>query len=112
MSTTKAEYIVASEACKEAIWLARLVGDLGISVEVPTLHYDSQSAIMLAKNPVFHAKTKHIAMKYHIIRDVLEDKLMDLVKVHTDDNPTDLLTKGLASERFVHTIGHLWACVR
>ena len=48
MSTTEAEYIAASEACKEAIWLARLVGDLGILVEVPTLHCDSQSAIMLA----------------------------------------------------------------
>ena len=55
MSTIESEYIAASEACKEAIWLARLVGDLGISVEVPTLHCDSQSAIMLAKNPVFHA---------------------------------------------------------
>ena len=102
MSTTEAEYIAASEACKEAIWLARLVGDLGISVEVPTLHCDSQSAIMLAKNPVFHAKTKHIDVKYHFIRDVLEDKHMELVKVHTDDNPADLLTKGLASERFAH----------
>ena len=107
MSTTKAEYIVASEACKEAIWLARLVGDLGISVEVPTLHCDSQSAIMLAKNPVFHAKTKQIAVKYHFIRDVLEDKLMELVKVHMDDNSADLLTKGLASERSAHTVGAL-----
>ena len=78
------------------------MGDLGISVEVPTLHCDSQSAIMLAKNPVFHAKTKHIDVKYHFIRDVLEDKHMELVKVHTDDNPADLLTKGLASERFAH----------
>ena len=48
---------------------------------------------MLAKNPVFHAKTKHIAMKYHFIQDVFEDKLMELVKVHIDDNPIDLLTK-------------------
>ena len=110
MSTTEAEYIAASEACKEAIWLARLVGDLGISVEVPTLHCDSQSAIMLAKNPVFHAKTKHIAVKYHFIRDVLEDKLMELVKVHTDDNPADLLTKGLASERFAHCRALMGVC--
>ena len=79
---------------------------------MPTLHCDSQSAIMLAKNPVFHAKTKHIAVRYHFIRDVVEDKLMELVKVHTDDNPADLLTKGLASEWFAHTVGHLWACVR
>ena len=69
MSTTKAEYIAVSEACKEAIWLARLVRDLGITIEMPTLHCDSQSAIMLAKNPVFYAKTKHIDVKYHFIRD-------------------------------------------
>ena len=102
MSTTEAEYIAASEACKEAIWLARLVGDLGISIEVPTLHCDSQSAIMLAKNPVFHAKTKHIEVKFHFIRDMLEDKSLHLVKVHTDDNPADLLTKGLPPKRFAH----------
>ena len=70
MSTTKVEYIAVSEACKEAIWLARLVRDLGITVEMPTLHCDSQSAIMLAKNPVFHAKTKHIDVKYHFISSI------------------------------------------
>ena len=102
MSTTEAEYIAASEACKEAIWLARLVRDLGITVETPTLHCDSQSAIMLAKNPVFHAKTKHIEVKFHFIRDMLEDKSLHLVKVHTDDSPADLLTKGLPPERFAH----------
>ena len=102
MSTTEAEYIAASEACKEAIWLARLVRDLGITLEMPTLHCDSQSAIMLEKNLVFHAKTKHIDVKYHFIRDMLEDKLLELVKVHTDDNPADLMTKGLPPERFAH----------
>ena len=75
---------------------------MGISVEVPTLHCDSQSALMLAKNPVFHAKTKHIPVKYHFIPDVLDGKLMELVKVHTNDNPADLITKGLAFERFAH----------
>ena len=102
MSTIEAEYIAASEACKEAVWLARLVRDLGITIEMPTLHCDSQSAIMLAKNLVFHAKTKHIDVKYHFIRNMLEDKLLELVKVHTDDNPADLMTKGLPLERFAH----------
>ena len=102
LSTTEAEYIAAAEACKEALWLARLVKDLGMTVEMPTLHCDSQSAIMLAKNPVFHAKTKHIDVKYHFIRDMLEDKLFELIKVHTDDNPADLMTKGLPTERFAH----------
>ncbi|MCO5562243.1 hypothetical protein L7F22_015869 [Adiantum nelumboides] len=79
-----------------------LVGDLGIVGETPVLHYDSQSAIQLARNPEFHAKTKHVDVRYHFIRDILEDKRLQLVKVHTDDNPVDLLTKRLSSERFAH----------
>ena len=100
LSTTEVEYIATVEACKEAIWLAHLVKDLGMIVEMPTLHCDSQSAIMMAKNPIFHAKTKHIDVKYHFIMDMLEDKLMKLVKVHIYDNPTNLMTKGLPLERF------------
>ncbi|MCO5562958.1 hypothetical protein L7F22_016594 [Adiantum nelumboides] len=92
------------ESCKEAIWLTcLLVGDLGIVGEVPVLHCDCQSAIQLAQNPVFHAKRKHVDVRYYfIIRDVLEDKHLQLVKVHTDDNPVDLLTKSLSLERFAH----------
>ena len=64
-STTEANYVEALEACKEALWLGCLVGDLGITCEMPFLHCDSQSAIMLAKNPVFHAKTKKTDVKCH-----------------------------------------------
>ena len=87
-----------SKACKEALWLGCLVGDLGIACEMLVLHCDSQKAIMLPKNLVFHAKTKHIDVKYHFLCEVLHDKRMQLVKVHTDDNLADLLTKGLPSE--------------
>ncbi|MCO5567257.1 hypothetical protein L7F22_020946 [Adiantum nelumboides] len=103
LSTTEAEYVAASEACKEAIWLTRLVGYLGIVREIPVLHCDSQSAIQLARNPVFHAKTKHVDVKYHFIREVLEDKRLQLVKVHTDDNPADLLIKS-SFLRVVYTL--------
>ena len=99
LSTIEAEYIAASDASKEAIWLARLVGDLGIQ-HIPVLHSDSQSAIALARNPVFHSKSKHIDVRYHFIRDVLAQKQLQLVKVHIDDNPSDALTKTLAFERF------------
>ncbi|MCO5597082.1 hypothetical protein L7F22_051156 [Adiantum nelumboides] len=99
LSTTEAEYVAATEASKEVLWLMRLVEELGIKSQVPVLHCDSQSAIMLARNPVFHAKTKHIEVKYHFIRSVLDDKSTTLVKVHTDDNPADLLTKSLPAER-------------
>ncbi|MCO5570947.1 hypothetical protein L7F22_024677 [Adiantum nelumboides] len=103
LSTTKAEYVAASDASKEAIWLACLVGDLGIH-QVPPLHCDSQSAIKLANNPVFHSKSKHIEVKYHVIREVLAGKRIELVKVHTDDNPAYALTKSLALERLAHCI--------
>ena len=112
LSTIEAEYIAATEACKEAIWLSRLVADLGYTGDIPLLHCDSQSAIQLAKNPVFHAKTKHVDVKYHFIREVIEDKLIRLVKIHTDDNSAvkihtddnsaDLLIKSLPPKRFAH----------
>ena len=69
------------------------MGDLGLGVDMQIFHSDNQSAIMLAKNPVFHAKTKHIEVKYHFLCQVLEDKRLELVKVHTDNSPTDFLTK-------------------
>ncbi|MCO5614042.1 hypothetical protein L7F22_068322 [Adiantum nelumboides] len=92
----------ASMACKEAIWLGQLVTNLGIKEETSMLHCDSQSAILLARNPVYHSKTKHVDMKYHFIREMVEDKQVQLVKVHTTDNPADLLTKELPSESFAH----------
>ena len=102
MSTIKAEYIATTKACKESIWLAHLVKDLGMTSEIPTLHCGSQSAIMLAKNLVFHAKIKHIEVKCRFIRDMLADKLMKLVKVRNDENLADLLTKVLPLERSAH----------
>ncbi|MCO5564509.1 hypothetical protein L7F22_018170 [Adiantum nelumboides] len=101
-STTEAEYVAASEACKEAIWLGRLVTDLGIKEETPMLHCDSQSAIQLASNPVYHSKTKHVDVKYHFIKEMVEDKQVQLVKLHITNNPTNLLTKGLPLESFAH----------
>ena len=92
MSTIEPKYIAASEAFKEAIWLTQLAKDLGIPIEMPTLHCNSRSAIMLV---MFHAKTKHIEVKFHFIWDMLEDKSLHLVKVHIDENLANLLTKGL-----------------
>ena len=102
MSIIEAQYTAMSKACKEAIWLDQLVKDLRITIEMPILHCDSPSAIMLAKNPISYAKSKHIEVKYHFIWDMLEDKTLHLVKVHTNDNPMDLFTKVLPPDRFAH----------
>ncbi|MCO5581095.1 hypothetical protein L7F22_034971 [Adiantum nelumboides] len=80
LSTTEAEYISASEASKEAIWLARLCSEFGMPDKAPMLGCDNQSAICLANNAMFHARTKHIDVRYHFIREVLEDGLITLVK--------------------------------
>ncbi|MCO5571893.1 hypothetical protein L7F22_025641 [Adiantum nelumboides] len=102
-STIEAEYVVVFSGSKEAMWVSRLVGDLGIH-QTPVLHCDSQSAIALAKNPVFHSKSKLIDVKYHVIRDILASKRIEIAKVYSDDNPVDALTKSLSSERFAHCI--------
>ncbi|MCO5580514.1 hypothetical protein L7F22_034382 [Adiantum nelumboides] len=100
ISTTEVEYVALSEACKEAIWLARLVKDLGLEQCLLVLHCDSQSAIALAKNPVFHSRTKHIDVRYHFSRECLANKSLDLVKIPTSENTADALTKSLASHQF------------
>ena len=63
------------------------------------LHCDSQSAIHLGKNSSFHSRSKHVDVRYHWIRDVLNDKLLQLEKVHTDENTSDMLTKTLTKDK-------------
>ncbi len=65
LSTTEAEYVAVTEAALEMIWLKAFLGELGLKQEDSVLFSDSQSAIHLAKNPVFHARTKHIDLTFH-----------------------------------------------
>ncbi|KAL5715795.1 hypothetical protein ACHQM5_017567 [Ranunculus cassubicifolius] len=104
LSTTEAEYMAVTEAVKEAIWLQGLVGDLGIQQDTVTVYCDSQSAIHLAKNQVHHARTKHIDVRYHFIRDVIEDGEVLLLKISTKDNPADMLTKVVPAVKFGHCL--------
>ena len=71
LSTTEAEYMVATEGIKEAIWLQGLLIELGIAQGTPIVFSDSQSAIHLSKNDIYHSKTKYISIKYHFIRDII-----------------------------------------
>ena len=99
LSTTEAEYVAATEASKEMIWLQRFMEELGKKQENSRLYSDSQSAIHLEKNSVFHSRTKHIELKYHFIRSVLDEEMLKLEKIHTSQNPTDMLTKGVTREK-------------
>ena len=78
LSTTEATYIAAKKTCKEMLWMQRFLKELGIKQDKYVLHYDSESTIHLAKNPAYHSKTKHIDVRYHWIRQVLDDGLLQL----------------------------------
>ena len=99
LSTIEAEYVAATEASKEMIWLQRFMEELGKKQENSRLYSDSQSAIHLTKNSAFHLKTKNIHLRYHFIRSTLEDGQLKLEKIHTSQNPTDMLTKGVTREK-------------
>jgi len=73
---------------------------------------DSQSAIQLAKNQVHHARTKHIDVRYHFVRDVIEEGDISLMKVHTNENPADMLTKVVTGSKFQHCLDllHISPC--
>lgn len=93
LSTTEAEYIAATEAGKELLWLVRFLLELGMQQEDAIVFCDSQSAIDLSKNATYHSRTKHIDVRFHWLRDVIENQQMKLKKIHTDKNPSDMLTK-------------------
>ena len=90
LSTTEAEYMAATHASKEAVWLQILCLGIGFVQKGVRLECDSQSAIFLAKNPAYHAKTKHIDVQYHFVRDMVEEKKVMLEKVDTVKNVTKL----------------------
>ena len=75
LSTTEAEYIDITEGCKEALWMRKFLEELGLKQEKYVVYSDSQSAIHFSKNLTFHSRSKHIDVRYHWIRDVLESKI-------------------------------------
>nr|GEW47319.1 retrovirus-related Pol polyprotein from transposon TNT 1-94 [Tanacetum cinerariifolium] len=81
--TTEAGYMTFTEAVKEAIWLKGLLEELGVELNRVTVNYDNQGAIHLSQNHVFHERTKHINARYHFIRQVLEAKTVEVLKVGT-----------------------------
>jgi hypothetical protein len=96
LSSTEAEYIALVEAVKEAIFLKQLLEDMGKSVLMPiTIYCDNKSAISLSKNPVAHGRSKHIDIKLHFIRDVINQGVIQVEYVPTGENIADALTKSL-----------------
>ena len=101
LSSCKAEYIAGTTAAYQGVWLSQLLAELK-SEERTTfiLKMDSQSAIALGKNPVFHERSKHIDVRFHFIRECVGDGKLDIEHVRTEEQIADILTKPLARDRF------------
>ncbi|KAG8480843.1 hypothetical protein CXB51_025300 [Gossypium anomalum] len=92
LSTTEAEYMAITEACKEAIWLKGLFSELNEDLQISTVFCDSQSAIFLTKDQMFHERTKHIDVRYHFVRDIIARGDIVVSKISTHENPADMMT--------------------
>ncbi|KAM7479031.1 hypothetical protein LguiA_027244 [Lonicera macranthoides] len=101
LSSTEAEYMAATMATQECIWLKRLIQEVTTKQEhsVP-IQCDNESAIRLAGNPVFHARTKHIEVHYHFVREKVLNQEIKLQKVSSKDQVADIFTKALAKATF------------
>lgn len=103
LSTAESEYVAATHAAKEALWLRRFIGEIFRPFETPlTLYCDSQSAIALTKEGSYHARTKHIDIRYHFIRFIINDGSILLVYCPTEEMAADTLTKALPSIKAKH----------
>jgi hypothetical protein len=97
LSTTEAEYMARSECVKEAIYLQRFLRELGFDKNAELVIFcDNRSCLKLAENPTFHARSKHIDIRHHFLRDALQDKKVSVAYVPTNGQVADFLTKGLA----------------
>ena len=99
-SSTEAEYVAASSCCGQVLWMQNQLLDYGYTFMNTKIFIDNNSTLCIIKNTVFHSKTKHIEIRHHFIRDCYEKKLIQVVKIHTDLNVADLLTKHFDVGRF------------
>ena len=96
LSTAESEYISATHAAKQVLWHRSLFTELEIKLPRTSTNFsDNQAAIAIAHHPEFHARTKHIDIAYHFLRDLVKSNILNLVYINTHENLADLFTKGL-----------------
>jgi hypothetical protein len=108
LSSTEAEYVAETHASKEGIWLKMFIKELtGLEIEPLTIKADNQGAIALAKDNKFHARTKHIDLHYHFVREAVEAGKIEMVYIPTSENVADIFTKALPKPKFEDFVAKL-----
>ena len=108
LSTTEAEYVALSEAAREAKWLHHLYGELGFTqVDPITLLGDNDGSISLTKNPQLHKRTKHIDLRWHWIRELVKDGLINVIDCRNPQQTADIMTKPLPRPKFSQHVNEL-----
>lgn len=111
LSTAEAEYIAAGSSCSQLVWMKQMLKEYNVEQDVMTLYCDNMSAINISKNPVQHSRTKHIDIRHHYIRDLVDDKVITLKHVDTEEQIADIFTKALDANQFEKLRGKLGICL-
>jgi len=101
LSTAEAEYIALGSCCTQLLWMRQMLVDYGIISDPMLVHCDNMSAINLSKNPVQHSRTKHVDIRHHFVRELVEMKIVILEHVSTERQLADLFTKPLDYNTFL-----------
>lgn len=104
LSTTEAEYAAITDAVKEAIYLKDTFLELGVKIDDVSVYNDNASALKLSKNPVYHARTKHIAIRHHFLKEVIREGKFNLEYQCTNDMIADVLTKALNGPKHIKCV--------
>ncbi|KAE9180973.1 hypothetical protein PF002_g27409 [Phytophthora fragariae] len=105
LSSTEAEYMALSDCVKECVWMRRLLKDIGAEqVGATVIYEDNQGAMALAKNVGYQARTKHIDIRYHFIREMVVSNEVELEYVDTKNQLADFMTMGLSSKTLRYLI--------
>jgi len=111
LSSTEAEYVAISEVAMEILYVAGILKFLGVPLEYPiTVNVDNIGAVYLTKNATTGSRTKHIDTRYHFVREYIEDGIVKVQFVRSEENHADIFTKNLNTETFVRHSDAIGLC--
>ena len=111
LSTSEAELMALCDATKHAVWLRRLLAEMGFGQQLPTVMYeDNQGSIAMVQHDVFHDRSKHMDLRYHYVREQLAEGVVSVIYCPTSDMMADLFTKPLGPERIKPLVDRVLGC--